>query len=263
MHPILHLKSDRANPDQNQPFEHGLGQSGLGGRLAHDHGSQLAVIPHQNNLLGSQTDGNQSLGLHRLRRLVDQHLPESEILESRIAGPDARATNHVRRLQNLPFGTSPQGTILPLIPLGQFADLVLEPLELRVLVPGGQGGHDVQAQVIDGGGGRLAGLGRETHHSQPRRRDLFGQLIHRDVRGGRDQNLTHPLLGQVIHERGGGDSLPGPGRTLNETHGPFQDRRDRLQLTLVETGQTRNLEFLVHFRHLGVRDPLLLDRMSQ
>ena len=63
--------------------------------------------------------------------------------------------------------------------------------------------------MVDGRGGRLATLGRNAHHPQPRFVDLLGQLIHGDVRRGADQDLSLVLLGEMVDEGGGSDCLAG------------------------------------------------------
>lgn len=50
VHAVLDLKADRANPQNHQTLEQRLGQTGFGCLLAHHHGTELAVVPHQNEL---------------------------------------------------------------------------------------------------------------------------------------------------------------------------------------------------------------------
>ena len=79
MHAVLHLQTDRTNAQQNQPFKQRLCQTRLGGFLAHHDRPQLAVITNQHELLDTQHNRNKALGLHGLRRLVNQQLAEAQI----------------------------------------------------------------------------------------------------------------------------------------------------------------------------------------
>ena len=74
VHAVLHLQPDRPDAEQHEALEERLRQAGTLGALAHDDGTELAVVADEHDLLGAQHDGDDALGLGRLRRLVDQHL---------------------------------------------------------------------------------------------------------------------------------------------------------------------------------------------
>lgn len=64
--------------EDDEALEEGLREPRLGRSLAHDDGPELAVVPHHDELLGAHDDGDETLGLHGLRRLIHQHLGEEE-----------------------------------------------------------------------------------------------------------------------------------------------------------------------------------------
>ncbi len=137
MHTVLHLQSNGSYPHEDQALEQTLGETGLGCRLAHDHRSELAMIPHQYNLFRTHGERNERFGLHRLRRFVHEDGTEAEILEARIARTGTRAADHVGRLEDLPLGANLDGAILFLIPIGQFSNFILEAFEFLEFIPGG------------------------------------------------------------------------------------------------------------------------------
>lgn len=59
---------------QHQALKQGLAQPCPGCLLVDDDRPQLAVVPHQHSLLGSQDQGNECLRLCRLRGLIYQQL---------------------------------------------------------------------------------------------------------------------------------------------------------------------------------------------
>lgn len=61
--------------EDDEALEQRLREAGLGRPLAHDDGSELAVVSDHDELLGAHDDGDEALSLHGLRRLVDQNLP--------------------------------------------------------------------------------------------------------------------------------------------------------------------------------------------
>mmetsp|Transcript_8625 Transcript_8625/g.24198 ORF Transcript_8625/g.24198 Transcript_8625/m.24198 type:complete len:252 (-) Transcript_8625:1092-1847(-) len=223
------------------------------------------MVADKDHLLGTHRYGNQSLRLDGLRRLIDQNLAEAEILETGITGSDARATNHIGRLQDLPLCTAAEGPPLPLIPIAQFTDLFLETLQLVEFVTGRQRGHNVQAKMVHRTGGLFPSLGGETDHTQTARGNLLRQLIYGDVTGCRHEDLAHPLLGEMIDEGRGRHSLAGSWRSLDETQRTLQDLLHGLLLTLVERGKSgdRELSVVIGRGDLDVGNPLLLDGMAQ
>lgn len=70
----LYLQSLWAVSEDDEALEEGLREPCLGRPLAHDDGPELAVVPHHDELLGTHDDGDETLGLHGLRRLIHQHL---------------------------------------------------------------------------------------------------------------------------------------------------------------------------------------------
>ena len=74
MHAVLHLQAVRPHTEQDEALEKALAQARLRRELAHDDGPELHLVADEHELLGAQRDGDEALGLGRLRRLVDQHL---------------------------------------------------------------------------------------------------------------------------------------------------------------------------------------------
>jgi hypothetical protein len=56
------------------------------------------VITHQNNLLGPENNGDQTLRLRRLCGLVNQDSLEAELGDTRITSPNTGATDNIRIL---------------------------------------------------------------------------------------------------------------------------------------------------------------------
>ena len=193
MHSILDLEADRADTNQYETLEHTLGQSCLGCGLAHDHGTELTMISNKDYLFGTHSEGNQSLGLDGLCSLIDDNLAETEVFETRVACTDTGAANHVGSLQDLALSLGAESLVLPLITVGQFADLNLEALEFVELVSGSKGCHDMKTEMVDGTNCRFAGLGCETNDTQPCGGNLFCQLIDGNIGWRHNKDLAHIL----------------------------------------------------------------------
>ena len=71
-----YLQAVGLDAQQYEALKHGLAQPSPCGLLVHDHGPQLAVVPHQHHLLGAQHQGQQALRLSCLRALIHQHLQQ-------------------------------------------------------------------------------------------------------------------------------------------------------------------------------------------
>ena len=181
MHPILDLEADRADANQYETLEHTLGQSCLGCGFAHDHGAELTVISNKDYLLGTHSEGNQSFSLDGLGGLIDDNLAETEVLETRIACTDTGAANHVGSLQDLALSLGAESLVLPLIAVGQLADLNLEALEFVELVSGSKGGHDMKTKMVDGTNCRFAGLRCEANDTQSCGGNLLCQLVYGNI----------------------------------------------------------------------------------
>lgn len=67
-------QTDGLDLQQPQPLEERLAQACLRCLLAHDDRSQLAVVAHQDDLLGPEHQRDEALALRGLGALVDQHL---------------------------------------------------------------------------------------------------------------------------------------------------------------------------------------------
>ncbi len=118
--------------------------------------------------------------------------------------------------------------------------------------------------MIDGANGILTGFGREPYDAKTGGVDFFGELIDGDVGRRDDEDLAHVgLLGEMIHERGGGDGLARPRRALDERQGSLDDGCDGFHLTLVERGQARHGEFFVVGGDLGGGNALLFDGVAE
>ncbi|RNA40826.1 hypothetical protein BpHYR1_006775 [Brachionus plicatilis] len=88
----------------------------------------------------------------------------------------------------------------------------------------------------------LAALGAQTHHLEASAVYFFGELVDSDVAGRAHQHLTVALLGQVVDDGGRGDRLAGARRTLDQAEVPLQHCFDRVDLRVVELGQTGHRE---------------------
>jgi len=53
VHAVLHLQADGPDAQDHQALKQRLGEARLRRLLAHDHGAQLAVVPHQDQLGGA------------------------------------------------------------------------------------------------------------------------------------------------------------------------------------------------------------------
>lgn len=69
-----HLQAVGLDAQQDQPLKEGLAEAGPSCLLIDDDWAQLAVVPHQHGLLGTQHQGDQRLGLCCLGCLVHQQL---------------------------------------------------------------------------------------------------------------------------------------------------------------------------------------------
>ena len=82
----------------DEPLEERLREAGTRRLLARDHRAELAVVPHEHELLGAEDDGDEALWLGGLRGLIDEALAEAQHRDARVARRAARAAHHVRRL---------------------------------------------------------------------------------------------------------------------------------------------------------------------
>ena len=88
--------------------------------------SPACVVADEHELLRAEHDRDEALGLRRLRRLVDEHLPEAHRVDARVAGGRARAADDVRRLKDLALGGALELVVLFLVGLRELAQLLLE-----------------------------------------------------------------------------------------------------------------------------------------
>ncbi len=91
MHAVLHLQADGLDASSDEALEQRLHQTGGSGFLAHDNRPQLAVVSHEHDLLRSENDRYETLGLCSLCALVDENLLEAAGGQARVAGAHARA----------------------------------------------------------------------------------------------------------------------------------------------------------------------------
>jgi hypothetical protein len=95
VHAILDLETMRLMTKENQTFKERTVESSGDGSLGQDNGTQLAVIADEDELLGAGDDGNKTLRLGSLRRLVDDHTLEADTLETEITCAGTGSTDHV------------------------------------------------------------------------------------------------------------------------------------------------------------------------
>ena len=235
MHAVLHLQPDGLVAQQDEALEEALPQTRARGALAHDHRPQLAVVAHDDRLLGAQHQRDEHLRLRRLRALVDEHLAEAERRQPGVARADAGGADHVRGPQDVALHRAAQRLVPLLVTSAQLARLRLELRQLAQVRPLRRGQVQylvVQRQVLHRAGHRLAALGHEAHHLEAGGGDLLRQLVHRHV--GRRRHDDLPLPRQVVHHRGGGDRLPRAGRALHQAQRPREHRLHRQLLTVVQ-----------------------------
>ena len=121
MHSVLHLESNRPDSQADQSLEKTLVQPCFGSLFAHDNGTELAVVAHQDYVLGALQDRNESLGLSSLGGLIDKDLLEFEMLQSLVKSADASSTNDIGVSQNFIFCLSLQIFVDFIVLLIQFA----------------------------------------------------------------------------------------------------------------------------------------------
>ena len=66
-----YLQSYRSNAEHDEAFEERLREASTSGLLAHHHGTELAVVAHENHLTTSEHHWDHALWLCRLRALVN------------------------------------------------------------------------------------------------------------------------------------------------------------------------------------------------
>ena len=237
-----HLEADGLAAEEDKALKEGLAEALLRRLLAHDDGAQLAVVPDKHELLGAEHHGDQALDLGGLRGLVDQDLPEAEVREAHVPGPDARGADHVGVLEDLALREAPQGVVLLLVGGRELPELVAELHELLELLALGdvEVGHlVVQRQVLHGAtpqprgswrtGGRPADepggrKGRQGEEARPCQEG--GRECEVESGGGREggEKRTGRKQGRVQREQGrGGEGRGGTnvesGRRNRSTRG--------------------------------------------
>ena len=70
---VAYLEAVGSMAEDDEAFEEGLGESGLGRSLADDHRGELAVVPYHDELLAAHDDGDEAFGFHCLGGLINQH----------------------------------------------------------------------------------------------------------------------------------------------------------------------------------------------
>ena len=100
----------------------------------------------------------------------------------------------------------------------------------------------MQREVLDAAVDRLARLGAEAEDAQPRLVDLLGELVDGDVGRRADERLALILLGEVVHDGGGGDRLARAGRALHDRERLLEHGLDGEDLRVVELGQAGRAE---------------------
>mmetsp|Transcript_23283 Transcript_23283/g.45808 ORF Transcript_23283/g.45808 Transcript_23283/m.45808 type:complete len:234 (-) Transcript_23283:1097-1798(-) len=220
MHSVLDLQAHRPYSQMHKAFEETLGEPRLGRLLAHDHRTQLAVVPHQHHLLGPHDEGDECLGFCCLCGLINQDLSESEIRQTRVPRPHTGRTDDVSSVEKFPLGHVAQGLQSLLVTCVQLPHCLLQlqqPLELLVLRGSQRSNLFVQSQVVHCGGNGLSALGSQTHDLQTAHGDPLCHVVDSHVGGGTHKHLALLLPGEVIHDRGRGHGLSGSRRPLNET----------------------------------------------
>ena len=209
MHPVLNLQSERSNAKHNQPLEQGLAEAPRGCLLAHDHGPKLAVVAHQDQLLGAQHSWHHTLGLGGLHALVNQDTREPHPDQLGVSGPNTRAADDIGHVQELLLALLPQDPVPLLVAAAQLAGFLLQHLQLGVL----RVALDLLDLVVQGEVGhrcfqRLSGLGADPDHLQTSLVHLLAELVHGGVAGGADQDRAAVQLDQLVDDGGRGHSLP-------------------------------------------------------
>ena len=129
-------------------------------------GGLSTPTPPHSHLLGAEDDGDERLGLARLRRLVDEHLREAEALEAPVTRTRARRADDVRVLEQLLLEVARQVAQPPLVRVAELPARVLALLEqARELGAHARGellDHVVEAQRVDGGRHGLAAARRHA-----------------------------------------------------------------------------------------------------
>mmetsp|Transcript_6255 Transcript_6255/g.15425 ORF Transcript_6255/g.15425 Transcript_6255/m.15425 type:complete len:311 (-) Transcript_6255:812-1744(-) len=203
VHAVLHLQPDGTHTQCNETLKQTLAETGPRGLLAHDDGSELAVVAHEHTLLGPEHDGDEALWLCGLGALVDEHLCESEVGEARVAGPDACGADDVGSHEDLSLCGAFEGLVLLLVSRRQLPELVLELLQLGqiALFCGVQVAHAVvEGEVLHGRRHALSALGTQPHDLEARGVDLLRQLVHRHVGRRAHQHLPMRHAAQMQHD---------------------------------------------------------------
>ena len=88
------------------------------------------MIANHDDLFRTHDDWDQTLRFGGLRRLIDEHHAEAEVCESRITGTDCCGANDIRVLEDFALKFLLSVAILLLVSSAQFAELVLQLLQL-------------------------------------------------------------------------------------------------------------------------------------
>ena len=161
------------------------------------------MIPNEHHLNCAQHQRKKTLRLSRLGRFVDQHLTEPKALQAWISRASASACDDLRVVKNLSLGGPLELDVFLLIDRGELALIVLQLLQLPQLrlVRRVQAAHlAVQRQRFDEGLHRFAALRAQPHHTESRRVDFLGQLVHCDVRWRTDQRLALTDFGEMVDD---------------------------------------------------------------
>ena len=249
MHAVLRLEPNGADAQQNQALEHALPEARALGSLARHDRAELPVVADHHHLLGARDEGDEALGLRRLRGLVHEYRPEPKLRQARVPRPRARRADDVRRLQDVQLQALRQRPVPPLVLGAQLAELVLELLQLGELPVSSPRraaqrlGLVVQSEVLHGARDALAAPRGDANHPEARLLDLLRELVHRDVRRRAHEHLLPPRVArrQVVHDGRGGHRLARPRRALNQAQGRAQHRPHRAPLAVVQRREVRGV----------------------
>lgn len=202
VHSVLHLETERTNSQHDKSLEKRLREASLGGLLAHDNRSELAVIADEDELAGAENNRNDRFRLRALHAFVDQNRVELDSRQSGVASANASAADDISCVQQLLFGLLFQHPESLFISRRQFSGFILQLLQfLELSAHVHVANLIVKCQEADGRVDGFARLGAHANDFQVGLVDFLSQLIDSGVRWRADKNRTAIQAHQLIDNR--------------------------------------------------------------
>eukprot|EP00760_Papus_ankaliazontas_P009432 PhM_4_TR14077/c6_g2_i1/m.60765 len=209
------------------------------------------MVADEHDLAAPQNEWNEGLGLARLRALVHKHVLEAEHRQAGVTGTNTRCADNVGFGQDVLLHSSEKADVLLLVLGVELPELVAQLAELAETAPLGAPRGDlvhlvVQREELNRRRHALAALGTQTHYLQARQVNTLRQMVHGDVAGCRDEDLSLVDCAHVVHNRRARDGLAGARGALDEAQGLRQHATHGGALAGVELGKPWRGHLLGH-----------------